>query len=406
MIVTARNPTVLEVRRIKSTHVVVILFDGMRVSNSVACGTALVPCFLYKRQVDVCYDCGHVGHRADVCPSNEEEKAKCRGCGKPKSMDIGELDDHQCTPKCEICGGPHLTGDRTCKHRYQIPYIVRRRRRRRRQKVRKEQMAEKYDICGLSTSDTPNMSPTPVASGGSILKTRSHSRGRYHSRGRSRSRRSGSSRQGDNYDASQSRSRSRSRSQSAQGTSWADKVKGTARSSSKGTESKKTTGEVQPEHMVDPRIQSLEAENRQLRRELAELKEALNSIRGKISSRDEEKSKHLTPLAGKLKRKAPNPEPISESEEEDEMTEASETPSTASAPPTEKKSKSKLTGIERTLNRMQEQMMEMFSSLESRLSLLERPKAHSKSRPMIQSEPPPANPNSHGGAKGLNDFTQ
>lgn len=62
MIVNPRNPKALEVRRIKNTHVVVILFDGMRVPNTVMCGGALVPCFLYKRQVDVCYECGHVGH--------------------------------------------------------------------------------------------------------------------------------------------------------------------------------------------------------------------------------------------------------------------------------------------------------------------------------------------------------
>ncbi|XP_070386810.1 uncharacterized protein [Dermacentor albipictus] len=145
MILNPRNPTALEVRRIKNTQVVVILFDGMRVPNTVMCGAALVPCFLYKRQMDVCYACGHVGHRADVCPSSEEEKKKCHGCGKMKSSESQE-EEHQCTPKCEACGGPHITGDRTCKQRYQIPYIVRRRRRRRRQMLRKAQMASGDDI--------------------------------------------------------------------------------------------------------------------------------------------------------------------------------------------------------------------------------------------------------------------
>ncbi|KAL1476627.1 hypothetical protein MTO96_036379 [Rhipicephalus appendiculatus] len=80
MVVTARNPMVLEVRRNKTTSAVVVLFDGMKVPGTVVCATALVPCYLYRRQVDVCYACGQVGHRADVCPSSAEEKAKYRGC--------------------------------------------------------------------------------------------------------------------------------------------------------------------------------------------------------------------------------------------------------------------------------------------------------------------------------------
>ncbi|KAL1477746.1 hypothetical protein MTO96_017080 [Rhipicephalus appendiculatus] len=35
------------------------------------------------------------------------------------------------TPKCALCGQAHVTGDRTCPNRYQVPYVVRHRRRRR-----------------------------------------------------------------------------------------------------------------------------------------------------------------------------------------------------------------------------------------------------------------------------------
>ncbi|XP_070392667.1 uncharacterized protein [Dermacentor albipictus] len=228
MILNPRNPTALEVRRIKNTQVVVILFDGMRVPNTVMCGAALVPCFLYKRQMDVCYACGHVGHRADVCPSSEEEKKKCHGCGKMKSSESQE-EEHQCTPKCEACGGPHITGDRTCKQRYQIPYIVRRRRRRRRQMLRKAQMASGDDI---SISYAKNSATPAAAYGGSNLQSRSQSRGRSRSR-----RRTGSGKAG-NSSASRSRSRSRSRSQPAKRATWADKVKGSGTAPSMG---KKTT---------------------------------------------------------------------------------------------------------------------------------------------------------------------
>lgn len=230
MIVNERNPTALEARRIKNSHVVVILFKGMRVPNNVICGMALVPCFLYKRQVDVCYACGHVGHRADVCTSSVEERSKCRGCGKTKPEN--EEEEHHCTPQCEACGGSHVTGDRTCKKRYQIPYIVRRRRRRRR---RRKAQLDVTDVTDTSDSSAA----APAARSGSILRIRSESRGRSRSRGRSKPRK------GESSDAS--RSRSRSRSQSAKQTMWADKVKGVTQPSQKGqknTSNKGTKGEA------------------------------------------------------------------------------------------------------------------------------------------------------------------
>ncbi|KAG0422987.1 hypothetical protein HPB47_001221 [Ixodes persulcatus] len=60
-----------------------------------------------------------VGHRADVCPTPEAKV--CIGCRE-------ETDQApQCTPKCKLCGGPHITGDRECKNKFKAPYIVRRR---------------------------------------------------------------------------------------------------------------------------------------------------------------------------------------------------------------------------------------------------------------------------------------
>ncbi|KAL1441367.1 hypothetical protein MTO96_001013 [Rhipicephalus appendiculatus] len=130
MIINHRNPQALEVRRIKKTPTIVVLFEGHKVPNHVVCGTVMLPCALYRRQVDVCYTCGELGHRADVCP-NGEEKRKCRGCGM-----VSPPEDHQCDPKCAICGGAHPTADRRCSRRFQVPYIVRQRRRRRQSRSR------------------------------------------------------------------------------------------------------------------------------------------------------------------------------------------------------------------------------------------------------------------------------
>ncbi|KAH7957215.1 hypothetical protein HPB52_016175 [Rhipicephalus sanguineus] len=37
-------------------------------------------------------------------------------------------EDHNCEPCCKLCGGRHLTADKQCRQRYQVPYVVRVRR--------------------------------------------------------------------------------------------------------------------------------------------------------------------------------------------------------------------------------------------------------------------------------------
>ncbi|KAL1445018.1 hypothetical protein MTO96_045255 [Rhipicephalus appendiculatus] len=113
MIVQPRNPKALEVKRIKDTTTIIVLFDGLKVPNYVMCGASMLRCTLYRRQADVRYACGRLGHRTDVCaaPAN----TICRGCGT-----VFPAEDHECSPKCALCGGPHLTGDKTCKQRFQV----------------------------------------------------------------------------------------------------------------------------------------------------------------------------------------------------------------------------------------------------------------------------------------------
>ncbi|CAN8014441.1 unnamed protein product [Ixodes persulcatus] len=76
LIVQPRNPKALEARRIENSATVVILFDGLKVPNYVMCGLRMLRCTLYRRQTEVCYACGRLGHRADVCPTFEN--AVCR----------------------------------------------------------------------------------------------------------------------------------------------------------------------------------------------------------------------------------------------------------------------------------------------------------------------------------------
>ncbi|XP_075734171.1 uncharacterized protein LOC142775837 isoform X1 [Rhipicephalus microplus] len=179
LIVTKRNPSALEVKRIKNTTAVTILFQGMQVPNYVYCGASIVRCTLFRRHTEVCYNCGSLGHRADVCPN--PNTTWCRKCGLKTPPE-----NHQCKPHCTLCGGPHPTADKDCKRKFQVPYIVRQRRRRRRRRGRSRSRGSS----GASSRDSSATSSTYATSRRSCSLTptarrrsaqRSHSRSRRHS---------------------------------------------------------------------------------------------------------------------------------------------------------------------------------------------------------------------------------
>ncbi|KAH7961134.1 hypothetical protein HPB52_003173 [Rhipicephalus sanguineus] len=104
--VNHRNLGALEARRIKNTRAVVVLLEGMRVPNYVACGASIFRWTLYRCHMEVSYEFGALGHQADVSPNPES--------------------------KSTLCGGLHPMAAKKCRHKFQVPYIVRRRRRQRR----------------------------------------------------------------------------------------------------------------------------------------------------------------------------------------------------------------------------------------------------------------------------------
>ncbi|KAH7936363.1 hypothetical protein HPB52_021569 [Rhipicephalus sanguineus] len=61
-----------------------------------------------RKKHELCTTCGRLGHRADVCPAPNTKK--CRGCRM-----LNPAEDHQCDPRCSLCGKAHLTGDKKCR---------------------------------------------------------------------------------------------------------------------------------------------------------------------------------------------------------------------------------------------------------------------------------------------------
>ncbi|KAH7983359.1 hypothetical protein HPB52_011454 [Rhipicephalus sanguineus] len=113
-VVNTRNPLALAAKHIGTTTTVVIAFDGPSAPRLVRYGATLIPCSLYRKKIDVCYHCGRLGHRMDVCPFPNNKI--CRGCGS-RNPD----QDHQCTPKCTLCDGAHPTADKECAAKYKTP---------------------------------------------------------------------------------------------------------------------------------------------------------------------------------------------------------------------------------------------------------------------------------------------
>ncbi|KAH7952937.1 hypothetical protein HPB49_002961 [Dermacentor silvarum] len=113
------NPPIVDFRRLGNTTAVLLTFAQPQVPTWVYFCNSRHRCNLFKKKYKVCYHCGELGHRADVCAS---PTTRCRSCGLSNPPN-----DHTCKPTCRLYGKEHFTGDSRCKEIYRIPYTVKHR---------------------------------------------------------------------------------------------------------------------------------------------------------------------------------------------------------------------------------------------------------------------------------------
>ncbi|KAL1473822.1 hypothetical protein MTO96_038448 [Rhipicephalus appendiculatus] len=187
-----------------------------------------------------------------VCPNFTQNivVVQCRGCGL---QDPGE--DHIYSPKCKFCCEDHPTGDKACKQRYQIPYVVRVRRRER----------FKENEAG---SAQPTKGTSPGAEKRLRSRRRSRSRHRSTSRGTSRSR----SRESQlRFEEQELKTKKKE-----PGVTWAEKVKGTVKATGNGAlASQVQSNDARVEQLMKEVI-SLKKANEELRKQVQEMNKGFN----------------------------------------------------------------------------------------------------------------------------------
>ncbi|KAL1477416.1 hypothetical protein MTO96_017489 [Rhipicephalus appendiculatus] len=82
--VNESNPLTVGAKRIGSTTTAIVVFQGPKAPNFVRYRVNVIPCRLYKKQIDVCQQCGRVGHRKDVCPTSTIKTCLACGLADPK----------------------------------------------------------------------------------------------------------------------------------------------------------------------------------------------------------------------------------------------------------------------------------------------------------------------------------
>lgn len=306
-IVNAHNPLALAAKRIKETNTVVIAFDGYKVPNYIRYGNALIRCALYRKQIDNCYACGRLGHRADVCPSPDEPI--CRGCGTPNPTEA-----HNCTPQCSLCGEEHITAGKECRQRFQLPYVVRKRRIEKRATLTSNQGIQESTFW-LNEQHFPELTQSQPSSG-SVARGRSGSRHKSKDlRGSSRSQSRGprSRSRGPNKDKHETKTQFdvRGRTNGPHGHVAASQDGGAGATWAQRLQSQRATevGSVAPPERDNnsDTIKRLEHDNLELRKLVVSLMDEIKQLRASLAAPAKENNSEIETMDIPVVEQASNP---------------------------------------------------------------------------------------------------
>ncbi|KAH9364511.1 hypothetical protein HPB48_021237 [Haemaphysalis longicornis] len=114
-----KNGEILSMRRLGSSNVAVVIFDGKFGPREIYYNDQAIPVRLYKKTIPACHRCDTVGHRADICP--RPKPGRCDQCGSEVATTPEGPVEHKCTPRCLTCAGEHLTGPSGCNGKYRKP---------------------------------------------------------------------------------------------------------------------------------------------------------------------------------------------------------------------------------------------------------------------------------------------
>ncbi|KAM7298867.1 venom metalloproteinase antarease-like TtrivMP_A [Ixodes scapularis] len=92
----------------------VVTFEETHVPFYIKAYGLFTHCRPYRQTVQCCSLCGELGHRQDVCPN--PDKTMCAQC-HPRDP----TPDHNCTPKCQLCGLAHPTASKDCRKKLRPP---------------------------------------------------------------------------------------------------------------------------------------------------------------------------------------------------------------------------------------------------------------------------------------------
>lgn len=113
-ILATNGPRILHARMLGKSTSAVVTFEGIHVPFYIKAYGLFTRCRPYRQTVQCCSLCGELGHRQDVCPN--PDTTVCAQCHAKDPTP-----NHDCNPKCQLCGLDHPTASKECRKKLRPP---------------------------------------------------------------------------------------------------------------------------------------------------------------------------------------------------------------------------------------------------------------------------------------------